>query len=352
MISSINKIISNSISERFCINRSPIPFRGNATDIFQKSERQPYSKEELYNIMNGDCQKISKDFLDSLSVDEYNFCLDYAKSNEKIFSDSFRFLPKSVMPQDVKDLAKYSQIFYKGLEKIAARNNRKMEDVLLVSIGQSPCCVVQAMNLKGVKTAHCPISGLAGFREPIEKYVTKENVDKYFSYWKNFGFDLNELFGDKLIIFVDHKETGNTFHLFTSIINEIKKIKKADMKKAGKQLPEAKVKFVPLDVVSAQIKGSASDSLWQRDFEHSAFHSSYLKTLYSPLFKLSLDKISKIKEIHEASINKNANDRFNKLMVLLYEEMKHPSKQEGYRSLSSINAEREERLFHFIPACC
>lgn len=324
-----------------------VSFGQNKSDSFEKKSQRTYSDEELTKILNGDFQRLNKDFFDSLSPEEYQFCLDWANTDEKKFSGMVQFSPKSVLREDVKDVIKYADFYYSGLQKIAYKSHKDMKNIILVGIGQSPVSTAKMIELTGVKTGHCPMSGLTTLKEPIDKYVTKENIDKYFKHWKKFGFDINDLFGDKLIIFTDYKESGRTLEVFKKIINKIIEIKKPEMDKQGEKTAE--IKFLSLRSIYNTSKKETKERKWGDDFEVSVFHSSYLKTLYSPLFKLPLPKIHEILKRHALSKETDRHTRFNKLTVLLYDELYHPKPDKEKTRFSPINAERQFRLSFYTP---
>ena len=87
---------------------------------------------------------------------------------------------------NLKDIVKYTDFYYSGLQKIAYISNKSMEDIMLVGIEQAPVAAVKLMELAGVKTTYCPISGLITFNESVDKYVTKktefESLKKYVYY--------------------------------------------------------------------------------------------------------------------------------------------------------------------------
>ena len=318
------------------LNKINQAFKGSVSDTFEKSNDKIYGEEKLVELLNTPSFNISKKFMESLSPEEYQFCLNYAKGTEKCFE---KLLPEnrvSVLPEDVRDVAKYSDGIYKGIQKIAERNNMNPQDILLVAIGQSPDSIVKAMEFKGMRTAYCPLSNLRLFNNH-QNYVNEETIENGFSYWKNYGFDLDSIFKEKMIIFLDHKETGTTLDGFKQIIYKIRDILDKDKNK-----PTAKMHFIPLKDLHRKTKQSVFDSILARETEDSLFHTSYFKTLYSPLFKLPLDKISSIKEL--SLLNSSANVRFNKFSVLLYDELLNPSKSSGFKSHGRLEAQREIRL--------
>ena len=325
-----------------------VSFGKNVSDVFIKSARKVFSSDELLKILNGNFRRLNKTFFDSLSKKELQFCIDWANATEKQFSGFFQFSPKAVMPEDVQDLIKYVDYYCSGLQEIAKKANKSIKDVLLVGIGQSPVATIKLLELAGINTANCPMSGLTRFNEPLEKYVTKENVDKYFSYWSKFGFDLDELFGNKLVIFTDHEETGRTFEVFKKIIKRIINLKKTDPKYSDKK--PADIKFLSLNKIFAKSKKSFAEKIWGRDFEDSVYHTSYLKTMYSPLFKLPLPQISEIEKLHEKSKGSARNIRFNRLAVLLYDSLYNPqSRNIPIRHSNMVNADRMHRLSFYCP---
>ena len=326
--------------------RSKISFGQNDTDIFIKKS-ESFNKEELLKTLNGDFRKLNKSFFQNLSEEEYQFCLDWAMSDEKKFSGMVQFSPKAVLPEDVKDIVKYTDYYYSGLQKITYTAGKDMSQVLVAGIGQSPVAAVKLLELSGLNTAYCPISGLTTFNEPVEKYVTEKNIDKYFSYWSNFGFSIDDLFSDKLVIFTDHKETGRTFEVFKEIINKIIDIKKAKMKKIGKK--PAKIKFLSLRSIYKLARKDAEEKKWGDDFEDSVYHTSYMKTLYSPLFKLPLPNISEIAQRHEYAKTSDRSLRFNKLSVLMYDELYRKRIQIPKRMFSNLDKDRQFRLAFYNP---
>ena len=327
-------------------SNSKVSFGQNNTDIFVRSS-DSINTGKLLETLNGDFRKLNKDFFRNLTEEEYQFCLNWAKSDEKKFSGMILYSPKAVLPEDVRDIVKYTDYYYSGLQKIAYRSNKSMEDIMLVGIGQSPVAAVKLMELAGVKTAYCPISGLTTFNEPIDKYLTPKNLDKYLDYLKKFGFSIDDLFGDKLIIFTDHKETGRTFEVFKEIINRIIKLKKDEMKKQGKK--PAKIKFLPLSDIYKTAKKDSKERQWGNEFEESVYHTSYLKTMYSPLFKLPLSRISEIRELHEAAKKSDRSIRFNKLTVLMYDELYHQRTEIPKRLYSTVEHDRQFRLSFYTP---
>lgn len=344
IISVINSYIPQKINQP---QKSKISFGQNNTDVFVKS-REVLSSEKLTEILNGDFQKLNKKFFEGLSEEEYQFCLNWAKSDEKKFSGMFHFSPKAVLPEDVKDIVKYTDFYYSGLQKIAYKSGKDMSHVKLVGIGQSPVAAVKLLELAGLKTAYCPISGLTRFNEPVEKYVTKKSIDKYFSYWSNFGFNIDDLFGDKLIVFTDHRETGRTFEVFKEIIDKIIELKKDEMKTKGKK--PAKIKYLALTDIYKTAKKESAERVWGNVFEESVYHTSYLKTLYSPLFKLPLPNINEIRQRHEAAKKSERYTRFNKFTILMYDELFHSRAEVSKRSPSDIEKDRQFRLSFFTPS--
>ena len=328
------------------INNPTIRLGNKISDTLEMSEKI-LDKEKLLKKLNGDFRELNSEFFDNLSDEEFQFCLDWANSDEKKFSGMIQFSPKSVLHEDVVDVVKYGDFFYSGLQKIAKQNGKDMTQVLLVGIGQSPVVAIKLLDLVGVKTAYCPISGLTTFDESVDKYVTKENVDKYFSYWSKFGFNIDELFGDKLIIFADHKETGRTFEVFKQIIDRIIKIKKSENGYDKKKL--AKIKFLPISQIYKSSEKERPEKKWGSDFENSVFHTSYLKTLYSPLFKLPLPKIKEIEKRHKLAKDLDCNVRFNKLVVLMYNELCYKKPIPNVKRYSSLDAERQFRLSFYMP---
>ena len=323
-----------------------VAFRQNNTDVFVKS-REVLSSEKLLEILNGDFRKINKNFLDNLSEDEYRFCLNWAKSDEKVFSGMFQYSPKSVLPEDVRDIVKYTDFYYSGLQRITYGAGKDMAQVIVAGIGQSPVAAVKLLELSGVKTAYCPISELTRFKEPVEKYVTKESVDKYFSYWSNFGFNIDDLFGDKLIVFTDHRETGKTFENFKKIIKRIIGLKKEEMTKKGKK--PTKIKYFSLSDIYKLARKESEEKKWGNAFEESVYHTSYLKTLYSPLFKLPLPYFCEIAKRYEAAKSSDRYVRFNKLSVLMYDELIHKSTYVEERAPYAVENDRQFRLSFYTP---
>ena len=328
------------------VSRRQISFCGDISDTFEKSDKN-FDRERLLKILNGDFRKLNDEFFKSLSKEEYQFCIDWARQDEKKFSGMIQFSPKAVLKEDVKEVVKYGDFFYSGLQNIAKKSGKDITQLLLVGIGQSPVVSIKLLDLIGVKTAYCPISGLTTFNEPIEKYVTKENVDKYFSFWRKFGFNIDDLFGDKLIVFTDHKETGKTFENFKKIIKRIIKIKKAEMGENKRNCTD--IKFIPLREIYKTSSLDSPEKKWGNDFEKSVFHTSYLKTLYSPFFKLPLPKINEIEKRYELAKNSDCYTRFNRLVVLLYNELYNPLNNSSERRFSSVDDERQFRLSFYTP---
>jgi len=182
------------------------------------------------------------------------------------------------------------------------------------------------------------LSYLRLFNVPAE-YVTEKNIKNGFSHWKKFGFDLDSLFKEKLIIFVDHKETGATLEGFQQIIYKIQSLM-LQGKHKGQQ--PAQTLFMSMKDVHRRAKQSVFDTIGAREAEEHLFHPSYFKTLYSPLFKLPLDKITSIDELSKT--NTDANVRFNKFSILLYDTMKKRINEQGFNFSSALKNQRESRL--------
>ena len=327
------KIINSKIQNN-TFSSQKVAFRNITVDTFEKSTDKIYGEAKLLELLSNPSFRVSREFMESLSPEEYQFCLNYAKGTEKCFE---KLLPEnrvSVLPEDVRDIAKYSDSIYKGIQKIAEKNNLNPRDILVVAIGQSPDAVIKAMEFKGIKTGYCPLSYLRLFNNP-QSYVNEETINNGFSYWKNFGFDLDSIFKEKMIVFLDHKETGTTLDGFKQIIYKIRDI-------LGKNKPTAKMQFLSLKDLHRRTKQSVLDSILARETEDSLFHTSYFKTLYSPLFKLPLDKISSIREL--SKLNSDANIRFNKFSILLFDELLNPMKPDGFKSKGRLEAQRETRL--------
>ena len=326
--------------------KTKVSFGQNNADVFIKN-REVLSHEKLLEILNGDFRKINKEFLDNLSDEEFKFCLDWAKGDEKRFSGMFMFSSKAVLPEDVRDIVKYTDHYYSGLQRVTYGAGKDMSQVMIVGIGQSPVAAVKLLELSGVKAGFCPISGLTRFKEPVEKYVTKDSVDKYFSYWINFGFDINDLFGDNLIVFTDHRETGKTFENFKKIINKIISIKKDEMRKKGKK--PAKIKYFSLSDIYKLARKESEEKRWGNAFEESVYHTSYLKTLYSPLFKLPLPQFGEIAQLYKEAKNSDRYIRFNKLAILMYDELHHKRTDVQERPASVVENDRQFRLSFYTP---
>lgn len=334
---SVNFNVANLYKLNNYANKN-IAFKGCKKDTFQKSKTEKFDEKKLTEMLSNPSFIVDRKFMEKLSSEEYNFCLNFAKAPEEIFSSLPVENQAAVLEEDVRDIAKYSEGFYKGLERIAKNNKMDVKDIMVVGIGQSPSSVIKAMDFKGLKTGYCPISALRLFRLPAE-YVNEETIEKGFSHWRNHGFDLESLFKEKLIVFVDHKESGATIEGFKHIIYKIQNIMQNQNCKNKKS---SKVLFMSMKDVNRGAKQSVFDSICAREAEDTLFHTSYFKTLYSPLFKLPLDKITSIDEF--SKYNTDANKRFNKFSILLYEEMKNPTQPQGFKSKGRLDAQRQDRL--------
>ena len=248
------------------------------------------SADKTDKIFAVPCEKFTPEFLEKLSPEMQKSCMEYLMSDKNNFRK---------MSCDAEQIMKYGDMIIEGLNKRADGKKYKF-----ISIGQSPSVFGMYLDLRGLDTAVCPISGLKCKDRDLASFLANHNLRAYFDYLKNFGLDLKNIDKDTMYVFTDFVWSGKSLRNFRKIIEpELPKgtdaifVSLSDIAESGAKYPADKE-------VLAQVNMRLMDC----DF----------KEKYSPIFRLNYTDMQNIFWHHKFPKNKEVNVTFNKLKFLIY----------------------------------
>lgn len=346
ILSSVNRQVSALVQTAAACQRTLLSQSSN--DVFEHRINavlceQPFQQSPLERMFNYSYKFFNKSNLDALSMQHYQAVLKYAaegselealaqkpiefaeykkvfeeinekylKSKVKIPDETIERLDKIRKIYDYEEkISRYSEIILASLRRLFSDKRMKV-----IGIGQSPAPVVEYLSLKGIDTAICPISELGAKETNIEKTCKSRDKERYIQYLKEFGFNINEIDTKKTHVFVDYSYSGNTIRHFAEFIKP-RMPKKAD------------TMFVSLQSLRESLGKELSyeEQEFASYFEIYVLCTSAVKSLFSPIFKLPLNEIGNIEYFHKISCPSDKTIAFNKLKVLMYENIYGKSKR-------------------------
>ncbi len=256
---------------------------GLSQDVFEKSNVKKEVSFKAWPKILSELNGVTTENYAKLSDIELKHLLDVAKA--KIDSKL------------AEDTTKFTDILKDNLDKLYKNKN-----YVFVSIGQSPAVLAEALNIKGVETAICPISKL-GKLDNVNNILKNPELKKYFDYLKKLGLGTDKIKSSKKhYVFVDYTVTGKSLKRFEELLRS---------KKGGYNLPN--VEFISLQKILNSSPQNEKEKQFIENFIKTAIHDRKLKD-YSPIFKLPVEDIHKVQEYRN---NTPVNENFNMLKFII-----------------------------------
>ena len=198
---------------------------------------------------------------------------------------------------ELRRFEEYSQYLQDGMKKLS-----QGKPFQFIGIGQSPALFAKIMQVNGQEAGICPMSelGRLGTTLPLDEAV--RNSDKYFQYLKKFNVDFDNLDKNKNYFFSDYSVSGTSLRSFREFMK-------------AKGIVGDNIRIMPMDsiIAHADIPFEKRPDAVQMDNYY--LYMQNLKSRYSPIFKLPVDRLNEIEDVEKCYLGCPTNNAAN---VMLY----------------------------------